>query len=142
LLGAFEVLAIDRKHVLPAINQTILAAADVDSDSMSQLGRHAISNAKRTTSYISDIDTALKLSGWLHSFPRVGLTPPTYILKGMDTVLVNGDDLGLANHGYISSSSRVLADIFSILKDDTPPKDRFSMERAVVGNDTYWRLKN
>jgi hypothetical protein len=60
----------------------------------------------------------------------------------MDTVLVNADDLGVANHGYISSSSRVLADIFALLKNDTPPESRFSMVKMISGSDAYWRLKN
>lgn len=142
LLLAFEVLAIDRKHVLEQINQVILAAADVDVSSMDRLGAYAISNSARTTSYVSGKDKALMLSEWLHDFPRVGLRPPTYVMENMDTVIVDGKDLGdWIGHGYVSSSRTFLNDIFALLKNGAHPKDRFAMERYVIDKVTCWRLK-
>lgn len=141
LLGALEVLSIDRKSVLGAVDQVILAAADVDTALMPNLGKPAVLGATRATSYISDRDKALKLSGWLHSFPRVGITPPTFVMSGLDTVLVNNLDLGDAQHGYVGTSRAVLGDIFDLLKKGTPPDDRFTIESINWGGVSYWRLK-
>ena len=139
LLGALEVLSNGKVSVLRKINQIILAAADVDTSIMPRLGVAATQYSRRTTSYVSGHDKALKLSGWLHSYPRVGFLPPTFVMGGMDTVLVNDDDLGTLSHGYIGSNSRVLADIFQLLSKNDAPALRFSLIAASGG---FWRFKN
>lgn len=141
VLGAFEVLANGRKRILRSINQVILAAADVDAAIMPKLGIHATKYSTRTTSYVSDKDKALTISGWLHSFPRVGITPPTYIMHGMDTVVVNDMDLGGFSHGYVGTSRATLNDIFSLLKKNAPPEDRYSLELAVEEGHQFWRIR-
>lgn len=141
VLGAIEVLSRDRKEIIKSINQIILAAADVDTAIMPKLGANAVKYASRTTSYISDKDRALKVSGWLHSFPRVGLTPPTFILNGMDTVLVNNLYLGDFSHGYLGSSRTILSDIFDIFKTNSPPEDRHAIETVSLSGQKYWRIK-
>jgi esterase/lipase superfamily enzyme len=123
LLGALEVLSSRRIEVLKSIDEVILAAADVNSAIMPHLGRHAVENCARTTSYVSDKDTALKISGWLHRFPRVGVMPPTYVLRGMDTVLVNDMDLRGFSHGYVGTSRVILNDIFALLKENAAPEN-------------------
>ncbi|MGJ8597570.1 alpha/beta hydrolase [Sulfitobacter sp.] len=142
LMGALEQLSIHRQSALRGINQIILAAADVDAGIMPHLGKHAVINSKRTTSYVSDKDSALKVSGWLHDFPRVGLTPPTFLLTGMDTILVNNDDLGGFSHGYISSSRDVLSDINSLLKHDSSPDERFAVETVNIDAGQFWRIRD
>ncbi|TMV03317.1 alpha/beta hydrolase [Ruegeria sediminis] len=141
LLGAFEVLSNGRQNILKAINQTILAAADVDSSAMVYLGKHAVDNCTRTTSYVCDKDKALLVSQWLHDFHRVGIMPPTFVLNGMDTVIVNSPDLGDFSHGYISSSRTILNDIFALLKSNTPPSDRYSLVQHDAAGAICWRLK-
>jgi len=108
---------------------------------MQHLGKHAVSNSGRTTSYASDRDTALKLSHWLHDFPRVGLTPPTFVLNGMDTILVNNDDLGALSHGYVSSSRVILTDINHLLKNNAAPEDRFAMEAVHDADKRFWKIR-
>lgn len=142
LMGALEQLAVDRKSTLEGINQLILAAADVDSDMMAKLGKHAISNSNRTTSYVSDKDTALKISSWLHDYPRVGLSPPVFLLNGMDTIVVNNEDLGVFSHGYISSSRDVLNDINSLFKHNVAPGNRFAIETVNSTEGKFWRMKS
>jgi len=142
LIGALEVLSNGRKSILSKLNQVIMAAADIDSSVMPNQSRTAAKNCKRITSYVSGLDTALKISGWIHSYPRVGITPPTFVLEGIDTILVNDLDLGDFSHGYIASSRTILTDIFSLLKSNTPPQDRHAIE--AVSNDglNFWRIRN
>lgn len=138
LLGALEVMSNGRTKNLKRVNQVILAAADVDTSIMPSLGQAATKYATRTTSYVSGKDQALKLSGWFHSFPRVGLLPPTFVMSGMDTILVNNDDLGAFSHGYVGTSRTVLSDINRVLSDNTDPDSRFSL---VASGQGFWRMR-
>lgn len=139
LLGALDVLSNGRKSILRRVNQVILAAADVDTSIMPRLCIAATNYSKRTTSYVSGKDQALKLSGWLHNFPRAGFTPPTFVMSGMDTILVNDDDLGTLSHGYLGSSRSVLKDVFDLLYDNKAPEQRFSLKAVQSG---LWRIQN
>lgn len=139
LLGALEVLSNGRKSTLRRVNQVILAAADVDTSMMPRLGVAATNYSTRTTSYVSGHDKALKLSGWLHSYPRAGFVPPTFVMSGMDTILVNDDDLGTLSHGYVGSSRTVLQDVFNLLSKNEDPALRFSLEATPEG---FWRMRN
>lgn len=141
VLGAIELLSANKKSILKKINNVIFAAADVDSAIMPHMGMHAIEHSGRTTSYVSDRDKALKVSGWLHKFPRVGITPPTFILDGMDTIVVNSLDLGEFAHGYLGTSRAILGDIFALLKANTPPNERHAIEAVTAGTQQYWRIK-
>ncbi len=142
LLGAIEVLSNGRVSTLKKLNQLIFAAADVDSTIMPKLSRSAIKYSKRVTSYVSDKDSALKISGWLHSYPRVGVCPPTFVTSGMDTVLVNDLDLGDFKHNYFASSRTMLSDIFEVLKRNSAPHERHSIEVVVADGLKYWRIRN
>lgn len=141
VLNAIEVLANGRKSVISRLDQVILAAADVDSNLMPNLGKHAISYSSRTTSYVCGEDFALKVSGWLHGYSRIGFRPPTFVLGGMDTIVVNDKNLGDFSHGYIGTSRDVLNDVFALLKSNSPPSERFSVAAVQDGGVQYWRLK-
>lgn len=140
-LLATEVLARDRLHILERIGQVVLAAADVDQGIMAHLGAHAVGSADRITNYVSHKDYALSASNWLHSFPRVGLTPPTYVMLNMDTVLVNSFDLLSLGHGYVANSRKVLSDIFDILRHNLPPTERFTVEEIATTPLSHWQIK-
>jgi esterase/lipase superfamily enzyme len=142
LLAALELLESRNTNALSQVHQVILAAADVDANIMPRIGRPTIENAERLTSYVSGKDTALRISGWLHSFPRIGKAPPTFVINGMDTIIVNNMDLGAFSHAYLGSSRVILSDIFSILKNELPPEKRHSLEMVEDGLLPYWRKKD
>lgn len=141
-LGALELLSNGHKKVLKSVDQVILAAADVDSSIMPNLSVAALKYSRRTTSYISDQDKALSLSGWLHGYHRVGVMPPTFVISGMDTILVNDMSLGEFGHGYIGANRSVLGDIFSLLKSNAAPEDRHAVEPVSLQGIEYWRIRN
>ena len=141
LMGAFEVLAANKKSVLKRVNQVILAAADIDVRHMDALGKHAVNNCARTTSYVAPQDKALLISSWFHDFRRVGIVPPTYVLNGMDTVVVNNAQLWKLGHGYVASNKSVLMDIFNLLKNNDDPADRFSIELVTGGVPEHWKIR-
>lgn len=141
LLGALEVLSKTDLEVLQKIEQVIFAAADVDAAIMPYLAPHAVNNCTRTTSYVSDLDKALVISTWLHDFQRIGVMPPAYVLTGMDTILVNGLDLGNFSHTYVSSSRTILNDMHYLLKNGLAPSERHSLELVRDTTPNYWRIK-
>lgn len=141
LIGALEKIASSDHKVLTGLNQVILAAADVDNKVMPYQCKPVVKNCHRVTSYVSDLDQALQFSGWLHNFPRVGITPPTFVLDGIDTIVVNDMSLGDFKHGYVSSSRTVLSDMFALLKHGQSPSDRHSIEAISDGFGDYWRMK-
>jgi esterase/lipase superfamily enzyme len=140
LVGALEVLSNRRVSVLRRIEQVILAAADVDTKIMPLQSKHIIGRCKRVTSYVSDRDKALLISGWLRKHPRVGFSPPTFVLQGMDTILVNSRDLGDFSHGYFAKSRDVIKDIFDVLKKNAGPEDRLSLVSVTEGESKFWRM--
>ncbi len=140
LVGALEHLAVTRSPAVEKVHQIILAGADVDAVIMPRQGRRFLKQCRRATSYVSDLDKALKVSSWLHGNPRVGFSPPTFVLEGMDTILVNDKDLGDYAHGYFAASRTVLNDIFQLLQADTPPSKRFTLD-SVIGETSYWRIR-
>ena len=142
VLGALDYLSQTDMPSLQKVNQIILAAADVDAGVMPRIARHAIASCSRATSYVSDKDKALKISGWLQSFPRVGITPPTFILSGLDTIVVNDLSLGDFSHGYLGTSRTVLSDIFNLLRFNTPPEERHAIEKIAEDGNLYWKMKN
>lgn len=141
LLDAFEVLSNGRKSVIKKVNQVILAAADVDATVMPNLAKHVIPYCKRTTSYVSKYDNALKVSGWLHGFPRVGFRPPTFVFSGLDTIVVSDKKLLDFSHGYVANSRNVLKDVFDLLKHNSNPQDRFAIESVTESSGSFWRIK-
>ncbi|KPA20826.1 Secreted effector protein PipB [Shimia sp. SK013] len=140
LLGAIENLESRNPKAAKSIHQVILAAADVDVGIMPRQGTFAVSSADRATSYVGDKDIALRLSGLLHGFDRVGLVPPAFTMPGLDTVLVNDTDLGPLAHGYIAQSRAVLADIHALLSSNDPPEIRFSLGEHVIGGTRIWKI--
>ncbi len=141
LVGALEVLALTKKDTLKHINQVIFAAADVDNKIMPHQCKPTVGSCGRVTSYVSDMDKALKFSGWLHSFPRVGIAPPIFVLEGVDTIVVNDMNLGDFKHGYLSSSRTILSDIFSLLKHGLSPSERHSLSAVSDSYGDYWRIR-
>ncbi|MCB2115361.1 MAG: alpha/beta fold hydrolase [Rhodobacteraceae bacterium] len=142
LMGALEVLGRGRTSVLKRINQIILAAADIDTRHMNHLALYAVRYCNRTTAYTTSKDDALKVSGWLHGFQRVGASPPTYVFSGMDTIVANNSGLGSFGHQYVATSRVILGDIFQLLKHNASPNDRHAVELVLGASPTHWRLRD
>jgi len=141
-LGALELLAERRSEVLNGIHQVILAAADVDTKLMPYLAPHAVKYSAKTTSYVYDKDLALKLSTWRHTFPRVGITPPTYVFEGMDTILVNDlDPDDFFSHAYVAKNRLVISDMHAILKNGLAPSLRHGLEASTWDSKPIWKFR-
>ncbi len=138
VLGALNVLSVKKPEILERVDQVVLAAADVNARLMPKLAQATLQSSNRTTSYVSNKDKALGLSAFALRYHRVGLTPPTFVMNGMDTVWVNNKELGNFSHGYLGSSRAVLSDLYNILKNNLDPENRHSL---VQQPDGCWKFK-
>ncbi|MEM8804893.1 MAG: alpha/beta hydrolase [Cyanobacteria bacterium P01_G01_bin.38] len=122
-----------------SFGQIFLAAPDEDPDVFRDLAKVYQTVAERTTLYISAKDKALTTSGIIHDYPRAGFAPPVTIVPGVDTVEVSNIDLTLLGHGYYGDARELLQDMHSLLRYDTPPKQRFGLrEELTQNNSRYW----
>ncbi|HYI10182.1 MAG TPA: alpha/beta fold hydrolase [Thermoanaerobaculia bacterium] len=122
-------------------DQIILAAADVDADKFRSLAAAYTQVAKRTTLYVSEKDRAVEASHWLHRFPRLGFTPPVFVMDKLDTVSVSNIDLTLLGHGYVGAARDVLKDMHELIRHGTPPEKRFGLKEAKTEEgERYWLI--
>jgi esterase/lipase superfamily enzyme len=112
--------------------QIILAAPDIDLDLFRQSCGAYARVSKRTTLYVCAKDRAIEASGWLHQFPRVGLTPPICVMSGIDTVNVTNVDLTILGHGYVAEAREVLHDMHDLITHGTEPDRRFGLRGYVT----------
>lgn len=139
LASALEIIGSRHPEKLARFNHLIFAAADVDQDTMRNVGAHLVGNSGRTTSYVCSKDKAVQLSAMLHQFARVGFLPPVFLMDAMDTVEVEKGGLWELGHSYVSNAKELLADMHQILKSSTPPEERFSIKPGAAG---HWVLKD
>lgn len=122
--------------------QIVLAAPDVDTDAFQTLAHNYPKVSTRTTLYVSSKDKAVGASHWLHRSGRVGLTPPVFVMNGIDTISVENVDMTMLGHGYISSAREVLTDIHALIKTGAAPDTRFGLERRTVQpSGHYWQFR-
>ena len=138
--------AIDRMATAAAqrthtpFDQIVLAAADVDQDTFKRLSVAYQRVARRTTMYVCSKDRAVEASHWLHDFPRAGLAPPVLVVPGIDTINVSNLDLTLLGHGYVAEARELLTDIHALLRDGTPPAQRFGLRQVTSPTGDYWTV--
>jgi esterase/lipase superfamily enzyme len=119
--------------------QIFLAAPDEDPDVFGDLAIAFQQVAQRTTLYISAKDKALASSGLIHNVPRAGFSPPITIVPGVDTVEVSKIDLTLLGHGYYGDARPVLQDMYSLIRQNTEPGERFGLNEVVLEQQKrYW----
>jgi esterase/lipase superfamily enzyme len=119
-------------------DQIVLAAADVDQDTFKRLSAAYHRVARRTTMYVCSKDRAVEASHWLHDFPRAGLAPPVLVVPGIDTINVSNLDLTLLGHGYVAEARELLTDIHALLRDGSPPAQRFGLRKVTSPAGEYW----
>lgn len=120
--------------------QIILAAPDIDQLLFKSLSDVYAQFAQRTTMYVSPADRAVAASAILHSYPRVGLTPPVTVVTAIDTIEVPSFDVfDLLGHSYYAEAEGLLYDMFDLIARDAPPESRMRLERTEeLGGSTYW----
>jgi esterase/lipase superfamily enzyme len=142
LRALIRIAAVATARIKTRFGQIILAAADVDTDFFRQHAASYLMLSQRTSIYVSSRDRAVEASHWLHAFPRVGLTPPTVVIDGIDTIIVSNVDMSIIGHGYFSEARGVLADIHELIVRGSPPAMRFGLrEKKADDGRVFWQVR-
>ena len=121
--------------------QVFLAAADVDTQLFQQLAPAYAQLTDRSTLYVSENDQAIGLSSRLHRFSRAGIAPPVTVVSGVDTVNVSKVNLGLLGHGYAAEVRSVIGDMYELIRNNTPPDNRFGLRQIVEADAVHWEFQ-
>lgn len=120
------------------IHQIILAAPDVDTSRLQQLG-HVLNVYEQVTLYASRYDRAIAVSRYVHSYPRAGDANPPLVMEYLSTVDVSaaGQDMLGIGHSYMVNASKVFRDLFYIVRHRHKPDQRAGICKKDEG---YWVL--
>ena len=125
-----------------AMGQVIFAAPDIDSETFVDLAREFHREAARYTLYASSADRALLASKAVNGYPRAGDAGPGLVIAdGVDTVDATLVDTNLLGHSYIGDNNSILADVFDLLKDGSPPTARFRLAPRDKDGKRYFYFK-
>ena len=127
----------------PRFNHLVLTAPDLDASVFARdIAPVFRQHAERVTLYASDNDRALQVSKRVNQNVRAGQGGQLLtIVPGIDVVDASYLDtsiLGLG-HSYFAETTRVISDLFAIIRHDQPPAQRQLQERR-KGQLTYWIL--
>jgi esterase/lipase superfamily enzyme len=143
LTKAMERLAAAGQPPRPWFGQTILAAPDMDREELRSLAPAIVKMSQRVTLYVSTVDRALLYGRRFHGdAPRAGEGGEgVMVAPEMDTVDVTAVSESFIGHTYYGISRSVLADIYQLLHNNTPPTARFGLFRVERPEGNYWAFR-
>ncbi len=129
----------ERTTPRPRFQHVVLTAPDIDADVFRQIAAAVTRTSGRVTLYASSSDHALSAAKAIAGYPRAGEGGPgIVVVPGVDTIDVSDLDTGLIGHSYHADNRSVLSDIFRLLRDGSPPSQRFGLTVRQLGARTYW----
>jgi esterase/lipase superfamily enzyme len=122
-------------------DQVVLAAPDIDTTSFRRSLAPALRGvARRVTVYVSSHDRALDVAQAASSYPRVGQAGPgLHLAAGIDVVDASHATQGDFGHGYLATSTAVLADLRAVLAGVPASARRLEPRRRADGA-RWWEL--
>ncbi|MGH2360330.1 MAG: alpha/beta hydrolase, partial [bacterium] len=129
---------------LPRFGQIILAAPDMDRDALRERAPVLVKLAARVTLYVSTVDRALLFGRRLHEHdaPRAGESGEgVLVVPEMDTVDVSAVSESFIGHTYFGISRPVLADVYELLHNNSPPEKRFGLFQVKSPEGDYWAFR-
>jgi esterase/lipase superfamily enzyme len=112
------------------LHNIVLVAADVDIDLFEQQFPRVSELVRRErgdliTSYATNSDRALLLSGWFHRSNRLGrFRDEPYATAGLETIDATAVDSSLVGHSYFSDERSVLTDLGLLVRESLPASRR------------------
>ncbi|MGH9531421.1 MAG: alpha/beta hydrolase [Terriglobales bacterium] len=137
-------LSASGQPALPRLGQVILAAADMDRDALRERAATLAKMSERVTLYVSTVDRALLYGRRFHpkDAPRAGEGGPGLVVAPeMDTVDVTAVSESFIGHTYFGISRAVLADVYELLHNNSPPKARFGLFQVKSPEGDYWAFR-
>lgn len=123
-------------------DRVVLAAPDIDADRFRRDLAPALSRvANHVTLYASSDDKALVASKQVHGYPRAGESGESIVVvPGIETVDVSGIDLSLLGHSYYGNDLSMLHDLYQVVRDRLPARQRRQLSPRPLGELLYWQL--
>ena len=121
------------------LTHLVLAAADIDARTFSELAETLQRHSARVTLYESSNDKALMASKKLHGPPRAG--EPLLVIAGMDTIDASAVDTDFLGHSYWCEEWEVMSDIHSMLETDEPAARRFGLNQIENAAGDYFEFQ-
>jgi esterase/lipase superfamily enzyme len=121
------------------LTHLVLAAADIDAQTFSELAAMLQKHSAHVTLYESGNDKALMASKKLHGPPRAG--EPLLIIAGMDTIDASSVDTDFLGHSYWCAEWEIMSDIHSLLETDQPAARRFGLTSMENEAGEYFEFK-
>ncbi len=120
--------------------EIILAAPDIDADVFRKdIAPRMLKLNKRVTLYASSRDKALNLSQTFHKYPRAGdAEDGLVVMPGLDTIDVTNVDTSFMGHSYFGDNKSIITDIYYLIKEAKPAKERFPLKKEQKDNLIYW----
>lgn len=140
MTDALELFALRYKGPMPAFDQVLFTAPDLDAGLFAEMVHTIRPAARRITLYASNKDWALAFSRKLHGdSPRAGQGGST-ILRVADIDSIDMTEIGddMLKHSYYANNPSALTDILSLFWRDTPPEERCGMVAAEGEHGIYW----
>jgi esterase/lipase superfamily enzyme len=141
LTDALELFALRHRGPMPAFDQVLFTAPDLDAGLFAEMMHTMRPAANRITLYASDRDWALAVSRQLHGdSPRAGQGGRGIVhMADIDSIDMTdiGDDM--LKHSYFANNPSALTDILSLFWRDAPPDQRCGMTLAEGDNGAYWQ---
>jgi len=123
------------------LTQVVFAAPDIDAATFQEIVKEFRKKAARFTLYASSKDVALKASKAFHKYPRAGDSGKGLVLcQGIDTIDATNVDTGLIGHSYIGDNDSILADVYDLVREGSPPP-RFRLRRREQRGREYWMFQ-
>jgi esterase/lipase superfamily enzyme/GNAT superfamily N-acetyltransferase len=124
-----------------SFGQIFVMAPDIDAGLFRDLADAYRRTSLRTTLYASSGDVAIRMSAFVHDYPRAGFIPPVTVVRGIDTIDVPKFNLFELGHSYYAEAAPVLHDMHDLIRNDAPPRARQRLvEMTSESGETYWRI--
>jgi len=140
MTDALELFALRYKGPMPAFDQVLFTAPDLDAGLFGEMVHTIRPAARRITLYASNKDWALAFSRKLHGdSPRAGQGGADILhVAEVDSIDMTeiGDDM--LKHSYYANNPSALTDILSLFWRDVPPEHRCGMVAAEGEHGAYW----
>jgi pimeloyl-ACP methyl ester carboxylesterase len=118
--------------------EIVLAAADMDPETLKERFPAILAVADRVTIYYSANDRATAASAWINGSHVVGARGIAVSLEGVDVIDASGVSNSLIGHNYLDEMP-VLHDLFDLLHNKNPANKRF-LEMIAIGERQQYRI--
>jgi esterase/lipase superfamily enzyme len=125
---------------LPAVDEVILAAPDIDAEVFKRDIAPALAGTGRPiTLYASSEDLALRASKTVHGYPRAGDSGrDLVVISGIETVDATTADTSFLGHSYIGSSRSVLSDMSYLIREGLRADRRHALDGVDSEHGRHW----